>query len=73
MTYLEIFLLALALSVDACVVSFSYGLLFNQNRLKTALLLAGFTGFFQGLMPAIGYHLTTFVKSFITSSKSSLE
>jgi putative Mn2+ efflux pump MntP len=65
MTYLEIFLLALALSVDACVVSFSYGLLFNQNRLKTAFLLAGFTGFFQGLMPAIGYHLTTFVKSFI--------
>lgn len=65
MTYLEIFLLALALSVDACVVSFSYGLLFSQNRLKTALLLAGFTGFFQGLMPAIGYHLTTFVKSFI--------
>jgi len=65
MTYLEIFLLALALSVDACVVSFSYGLTFNQNRLKTALLLAGFTGFFQGLMPAIGYHLTTFVKSFI--------
>ena len=65
MTYLEIFLLALALSVDACVISFSYGLTFNQNRLKTALLLAGFTGFFQGLMPAISYHLTSFIKSFI--------
>ena len=65
MTYLEIFLLALALSVDACVVSFSYGLTFSQNRLKTALLLAGFTGFFQGVMPAIGYNLTSFVKSFI--------
>ena len=65
MTYIEIFLLALALSVDACVVSFSYGLIFNQNRFKTAILLATFTGFFQGLMPCIGYFLTTFVKSYI--------
>jgi putative Mn2+ efflux pump MntP len=65
MTYLEIFLLALALSVDACVVSFSYGLTFNQNRLKTALLLAGFTGFFQGLMPILGYYLTNFIKLYI--------
>lgn len=65
MTYIEIFLLALALSVDACVVSFSYGLLFNQNRLKNALLLACFTGSFQGLMPTIGYFITGFVKTHI--------
>lgn len=65
MTYLEIFLLALALSVDACIVSFSYGLSFNKERTKNALLLASFTGFFQGLMPCIGYFLTSFVKSFI--------
>ena len=65
MTYLEIILLALALSVDACVVSFSYGLAFNQNRLKNMLLLATFTGFFQGAMPCIGYYLTQFVKSHI--------
>lgn len=65
MTYLEIFLLALALSVDACVVSFSYGLAFNRERVKNALLLAGFTGFFQGMMPIVGYFLTTFIKSYI--------
>ena len=65
MTYLEIFLLALALSVDACVVSFTYGLTFNENRLKNSLLLAIFTGLFQGLMPFLGYFLTTFVKSYI--------
>lgn len=65
MTYIEIFLLALALSIDACVVSFTYGITFNQNRTKTALLLATFTGFFQGFMPAIGYYLTSFVKTFI--------
>ena len=65
MTHLEIFLLALALSVDACVVSFSYGVCFNQNRLKNSLLLASFTGIFQGLMPCISYYLTSFFKTHI--------
>lgn len=65
MTYLEIFLLALALSIDAMVVSFSYGLSFKENRTKNALLLAFCTGFFQAGMPVIGYYLTNFVKSFI--------
>lgn len=65
MTYLEIFLLAIALSIDAMVVSFSYGLTFNQNRTKNALLLAFCTGFFQAGMPVIGYYLTSFVKSYI--------
>lgn len=66
MSYIEILLLAFALSVDACVVSFSYGLVFKENRLKNALALAFFTGIFQGIMPCIGYYLTTFVKSFIS-------
>ncbi len=65
MTYIEIFLLAIALSIDACVVSFTYGLIFKDNRLKNALLLACFTGIFQGLMPCIAYFLTTFIKSYI--------
>ena len=72
MSYIEIFLLALALSIDATVVSFSYGITFNQNRLKTALLLAIITGFFQGLMPCIGYFLTTFVKSYIAPYASAI-
>lgn len=65
MTHFEIILLAIALSIDACIVSFSFGLAFEENRTKNSLLLASFTGFFQGLMPCIGYYLTTFVKSFI--------
>lgn len=65
MTYLEIVLLALALSIDACVVSFSYGLTFKTNRLKNAMLLALFTSSFQGLMPIIAYFLTGFVKTFV--------
>lgn len=65
MSYISIFLLALALSIDACIVSFSYGLKFDKKRIKNALLLASFTGFFQGLMPAIGYFLTGFVREYI--------
>lgn len=65
MSYTDIFLLAIALSIDACVVSFSYGLTFTQNRFKNSLNLALFTGLFQGVMPIIGYFLTGFVKSYI--------
>lgn len=65
MSYLEIFLLAIALSIDACVVSFSYGLTFSSNRVKNLLRLAICTGIFQGIMPIIGYFLTGFVKSYI--------
>ncbi len=65
MSYLSIILLAIALSIDACVVAFSYGLVFNEKRLKNSLLLAFSTGFFQGLMPCLGYFLTGFVKEYI--------
>jgi len=65
MSYIEIILLALALSIDAFVVSFSYGLSFTENRTKNSLQLAFFTGFFQGLMPAIGYFLAGFIRGFI--------
>jgi len=66
MTYIEIILLAIALSVDACVVSFTYGLTFSNNRLKNALSLASFTGFFQGIMPIIAYYLTASIKTYIS-------
>ena len=65
MAYIEIILLALALSIDACVVSFSYGLIFDKNKLKNALLLALFTGGFQGIMPCFGYYLTNIIKTYI--------
>ena len=65
MSYFEIFILSLALSIDACIVSFSYGLVFDRERFKNAVLLASFTGFFQGLMPVIGYFLTNLVKNYI--------
>jgi len=62
---LSIFILAFALSIDACVVSFSYGLKYNHLRLKNSMLLALFTGIFQGIMPLFGYFLTNFVRVYI--------
>ncbi len=65
MSFFDIIILAIALSIDACVISFSYGLLFEKEKRKNALLLASFTGFFQGLMPVLGYFLTEFVRYYI--------
>lgn len=70
MSYIEIIMLAFALSIDACVVSFSYGLCFKENRIKNMLALALCTGLFQALMPAAGYFLTGFVKEFISPYSS---
>ena len=65
MSYFSIFILALALSIDACVVSFSYGLKYDKERIKNALLLSSFTGVFQGLMPVAGDYLTNVVRTYI--------
>ena len=65
MTYFSILLLAFALSIDACVVSFSYGLAFKENRIKNVLSLSLCTGLFQGIMPVIGYFLTNIVRTYI--------
>lgn len=55
MSIIDIIILAIALSIDACVVSFSNGLIFTQNKRINSLMLAFSVGFFQFLMPVIGY------------------
>jgi putative Mn2+ efflux pump MntP len=67
MSYFEIFVLAIALSIDACVVSFTYALKFNKSHIKNSLSLSVCTGFFQALMPVFGYYLTSFVKVYIAT------
>lgn len=70
MSILEIFVLAIALSIDAFIVSFTYGLTFEKNRTQNALLLATFTGLFQGIMPCLGYFLTNCIKTYISPYSS---
>lgn len=65
MTYAEIIFLAFALSVDACVVSFLYGLQKIKNPAKSCILLAVFTGFFQFIMPILGYFVTSLAYTYL--------
>ena len=55
MGLLELFLIAVGLSMDAFAVSISKGLAMRAFRWKQALAIACCFGLFQGIMPAIGY------------------
>ena len=65
MTNYEILILAFALSLDALIVSFSYGLTINKDRYKNSIILALSFGFFQFVMPIIGWYLSSFVYSIL--------
>lgn len=65
MNIIDILILAIALSIDACVVSFSNGLIFTQNKLTNSLMLAVSVGFFQFLMPVIGFFAAQTVSKYV--------
>lgn len=65
MNTIDILILAVALSIDACVVSFSNGLIFTKNKRINSLMLATSVGFFQFLMPVIGYFLAQSVNKYV--------
>ena len=65
MSYYEIIFLAYALSVDVCVVSFSYGLCLDSKHKRSSLLLASVTALFHIFMPILGYLFTDIVRVFI--------
>ena len=58
MSNFEVLVLAIALAIDAMLVSFSYGLIIDEKKLLNAFLLAFAFGLFQFLMPVLGYYLT---------------
>lgn len=65
MSLVEIILLAVALSIDACVVSFTYGLVIEKKKRLNSLLLALSTGFFQFAMPILGYYFVSLLHKYI--------
>ncbi len=65
MNLIEVIFLAGALGVDCLVVSFSQGLIFTSSRIKNSIALALTMGFFQALMPCIGYTATGIVSTYI--------
>ena len=67
MGMLELFLIAVGLSMDAFAVSVCKGLSVKKAQLKHALCVGAYFGGFQALMPLIGYLLGTQLESFIVS------
>ena len=63
----DLLFLAFALSVDAFVVAFSYGLLIKQKRLSNGIKLSVSTGAGQFLMPVLGFLLTGSVHQYIAA------
>jgi putative Mn2+ efflux pump MntP len=55
MTLLELFIIGVGLSMDALAVSICKGLSIEDSKLKGALIIGLFFGFFQGAMPIVGW------------------
>lgn len=67
MSAIEIILLAIALGVDCCVVSFSQGLVVKEEKELNSLKFAFTMGLFQALMPAIGYLFAFLISSLVSN------
>ncbi len=65
MGYLELFLLALGLSMDAFAVAVCKGLAMQRVSLGKACTVALWFGGFQALMPLLGYYLASFFQDMI--------
>jgi putative Mn2+ efflux pump MntP len=59
-------LIAVGLAMDAFAVSIAIGLNLNENRMKNAIKIGLFFGFFQFIMPIIGWVLGTNFSSLIS-------
>ena len=58
MGFWDLLLMAVALSMDACALAMTDGMTNAKMPFKKALLVGLFFGFFQFLMPVIGYFIT---------------
>lgn len=59
MSLLTISLIAISLAIDCLAVAVTSGLAIKKLRINHALLIAFFFGFFQALMPIIGWIFTS--------------
>ena len=67
MSFWELVLIAVGLSMDAFAVSICKGLSMKRLNLKSGAIIALFFGAFQALMPLIGWLLGTQLSRYITS------
>ena len=62
-----LFVMAVALSMDAFAVSMCKGLSVRNLKIKHSIITGLYFGFFQGFMPALGFVLGAQFSSFITN------
>lgn len=67
MGFLELFIIAIGLSMDAFAVSICKGLSVQKTKPKHALIAGLYFGGFQALMPLIGYFLGTQFEWLVTN------
>ncbi len=67
MSIVDLFIMAVALSMDAFAVSMCKGLSVRELKLKHNLITGFYFGFFQAMMPVIGFVLGAQFSSFITN------
>ena len=67
MSLIELFLIAVGLSMDAFAVSICKGLSVRKAEPRHSLIVGAYFGGFQALMPALGYVLGRQFESLITS------
>ncbi len=67
MSALELFIIAVGLSMDAFAVSVCKGLSMGKMHIKNALIVGLYFGGFQAMMPALGYLLGSHFKEAITA------
>ena len=64
MSIFEIIALGIGLSMDAFAVSICKGLAMNKTGIKQCSIVGAWFGFFQALMPFIGFNLVMIFSSF---------
>lgn len=67
MDYLEVFLIAIALSMDAFAVSICKGLKMQKFNINHTVTIGLFFGMFQALMPLIGWATGKAFEKYVTS------
>lgn len=67
MTALELVLLAVGLSMDACAVAMSNGMCHGELKRGRIFAIGAYFGLMQGLMPLLGYFLGGLVSDIITT------
>ena len=65
MSYLEIVVIGLSLAMDALAVAVCKGIAIGKIDIRRAFYVGGYFGFFQALMPLIGFFLGKSISEFL--------